>query len=271
MTARSILITKRPFACAEFFFRCLETLPGDGTGSMRDTVRGATYEPVGVNGAPIPTLGSYYIQNAAGLSNAVAPEADASIQLISGSWPNFKRRSVITFACGRLIDPDKLKIPVGNGGTVIPGSDGNISVSFGSGMHTLIRDADGTQVYIDPNTTKTLPAIGTEIGVLVEYTPATASGPGLVTSKVIDFNGNTFGSGATETMQSAPVLNQFDLNPGLNNLTRFRGLAFYSFLGFSFDDGLPANRNDAYLWMMENHSQGNRSLPPHFRYAESSR
>lgn len=269
---RKVLITKKPFACAEFFFRCLETLPGDGTGSMRDTIRGAEYAPVGITGAPIPMAGSYTLNNSEAASNAIFPECDTSIGLLSGSWPNFKRRSVITFACGRLVDPDVLKIPVGNGSAVIPGSDGNISVSFGGGgMHTLLRDADGTQVSIAPEPLRALPAIGTDIGVLVEYSPATDAGPGSITSKVIDMAGNTYGSGETETKQTAQVLNQFDLNPGLNNLTRFRGMAFYSFIGFSFDEGLPANRNEAYLWMLNNHAAGIRHLPPQFRYHTSSR
>lgn len=269
--AGNVIINRQPFKCVDVFFRCLETLPGDGTGAMIDTKRGATYSPIPTAG-PVPIADTYWLENSDGASNSILPSCLSSIPLAAGSWPNWAQKSVITFATGRVMVPNKVRTPFGNGDTVIPGSDGNISVSFGGGMHTVIRDANGNQVYISSEPARALPAIGTDVGVIVEYQPATTDGitvtPGWVRSRVVDVNGNTFGSGSTETMQYATVQNVFDLNPSLNNKTRFGGLAFYSILAFSFNDGIPANREAAYLWMLKNHPAGNRSLPPQFRYTE---
>lgn len=267
-------------ACCESFFKCDETLPGDGSGAMVCSITGATYNPA--IGLDEPQALSQWIENYAGpRSMGIRPYSGNAVPLAAGNMPNFGRRSVITFACGNLrgLNGSGVRVPFGNGqGADPPGRNGLISVSFEAGMHIRMRDANGVVVNPANEPARALPAVGTDIGIITEYAPATTDGvtitPGSVVARAVDFDCNTFGSGATETRQTAEVSTVFDLNPRLNNKTRFGGLAFYSILAFSFDAGLPdseAARNEVYKWMMRQHSAGNRVLPPHWRYAASSR
>lgn len=248
------------YACCELFFRCEETLDAGGGGAMVDSVRGATFSPAQANGGVV--AGSYSLTNQAGLSNAVYPECVDVVELVAGSFPDFKQRHVIIFAAGRVVDPLVARVPLGSG------LDGAISHSFFNGYHGLVN-GDGIPLATtagagDPS--KVCPVAGTDVGMIVEYSPNTS-----FMVKTVDLDGATFGSGASETIITGTVIALGDLNPGLNNLTRFAGLAFYSICAFSFDAGLPANRESQYKWMLKHHAYGDRTLPHGWRTLASSR
>ena len=248
------------YACCELFFKCEETLDAGGGGAIVDSVRGATFSPAQANGSVVG--GSYSLTNQAGLSNAVYPECVDIVELVAGSFPNFGQRHVILFASGRVVDPLVARVPLGSGST------GAIAASFNGGYHGLVNGSGvplaTTTGATDPS--KVCPVAGTDVGMIVEYSPGTS-----FVIKTVDLNGSTFGSGASETLITGSTLNTLDLNPGLNNMTRFAGLAFYSICAFSFDAGLPANRESQYKWMLKHHAYGDRTLPHGWRTLASSR
>lgn len=243
-------------AHCEVFFKCLETLNPDGSGSMVD-INGLTWTP-SVDGV------QYTLTNENGLSNnvySVSKSENPPTTLSAGTWPNFGYRPIIAFACGRIIDPAKVKAPIGVG---------IISVSNAGGMHGVVYSGtpgSGTELVttgVYPE--KALPAAGADIGLIVEYVPKGES-----VFRFVDLNGNTFGSGATETkiVAQSLVATDYEVNPGVMNTGRFNGCAWYSIATFSFPiaQGLPSNREDAIRWMLANHSTGNRKLPPHWSYS----
>lgn len=282
MPSERITTSIPSLACADMFFKCLEVLPGDGTGATVDSISGARYDPAAGNpgdeGADIPippgvpVAGSYWQENRASISNAVYAECRGSIPVTGGNLPNFGSKSVILFGCGLVVDVAKVRIPVGNGdGLDAAGTAGIISVSFGGQMHGLVKSATDQLI---PSTTSTADlhlqaaSVGSFIGLIVEYVPKVGGTNGTYHARVIDINGDTLISDdlVTPLQQDIAVTVVGEVNPSLNNKTRFGGLAWHSRMAFSFDNGLPANRNDVYKWLMMHHQHGNRALPPQWLY-----
>ena len=241
-------VKAQTLGCCGFFFPCTETgLATDGY--ITDTVSGIQYQP-SLDGA------GGQIANVTGLTAAVELNGTStSCPLKSGSWPNFGTKSVIVIAVGRVTDSVNVRVPVGKGSAPV---DDVISVSWVGGMHVLVGDGV-TQSSVGPDAARVLPANGTDVMIVIEYTPATT-----LTAKATDLNGTTFGSGLTETILSGtPSASIGDLNPGGNNQSRADGLALYGWAAFSFTNGLPADRDTAYKWMAaEWASRGNRYLWP---------
>lgn len=232
-----------------FFFPCTETgLQSDGY--ITDTVSGLQYQPSHEgNGGTIA--------NVSGLTSAVGISGTgATCHLMTGSWPNFGTKSIINFAVCRIVDNANLKIPIGNGSGT-PANDHLVTVSWTSGMHTIVADGT-TTVKINNDTNRVLPANGTDAIIVVEYTPGV-----VLTAKAMDLSGNTFGAGITETVLTTTPAALGEINPGVNNYSRISGLALYGWAAFSFTGGLPADRATAYKWMAaEWASRGNRYLWP---------
>lgn len=248
--------------CVQTFFRCEETLPGDGSGAMVDAVGGAVFNPLAAATIAGAT-GTYSLTNQTGLTQGVYAQSDSPLPLVSGSLPNFERKSVIIFACCRLVDGTAFRVPFGDGGSpnsTLTNQGGLLSLSFVGGMH-LLANTSNAQIASASDAARVLPADGTDIGLIVEYVPGTS-----LMGKVVDMNGATFGSGATETILTTATVTLADVNPSLNNKTRFGGALFYSVMAFTFTDGLPANREQVYKWMLKQHAYGNRQVPPAWQY-----
>jgi hypothetical protein len=265
---------KKYEAHCDLFFPCTETLNPDGSGSMVDVIRGATYQP-SVGGA------GYSLVNGSGTpTNTILPTAIASQVLTAGTFPNFRQRSVIVFCVGRIVDPTQMRIPIGQGDGDkgwSTNTGGLITMSYGGTPHILINGSSspGIATVSDSTGLRVPPAAGTDVSMVVEYEPYTKPDPHAY-SFLLDENGNTFGSGPTETALSSRTEDdhgitffEIDLNPGLNNRTRLEGMALYGIAAFSFGGSIPPEDTlrKAYVWMHENWIAGNRALPPHFSYS----
>lgn len=270
-------------AYVEVFFRCKETVNPDGSGSMVDTVRGATYKPSVDVGATLV--------NGDTTANSLVPTITNSVALTAGSWPNFRKRSVVLFAFGQIVDKKQLRIPIGQGdGDKGFGSStgGLISLSCGGGAHILITHATGNIAYLAQNGIQSfslwdLPPNGTYAGVVLEFEPLSQADPRML-GKLIDTSGAVFDFGTPSytdengTYTYVPCVidapgagfqtADAECNPGLNNKTRFEGLALMGFAAFSFPGSLPSRAilDAAYVEMMDDWLAGRRIPPSQFRY-----
>lgn len=277
--SRSAPLYPRADAYAEVFFRCEEQVNVNGSGVMVDNIRGATYQPsleVGatlVNGTGTPV-------------NSLSPTIVNPVVLSSGSWPNFRQRSIVTFAFGRLIDRTKARVPIGNGQGDLgypTSTGGNISMSLAGSPHILITSATQTIAYVTGALGQQwdLPPNGTDVGIVLEFEQLGKPNPRLL-SKMIDAKGNLFSFNTPPNIELSityiPTILEFnggvgisvaaDVNPGLNNKTRMGGLALYSFAAFSFPGTLPsrATLDSAYIEMMHEWSTGRKYPPSQFNY-----
>lgn len=283
-TIKTHRYTQKRLACSEAFFKCLETFSGDGYGVMSDAVAGAVYNPIQGNWgqwydpetgdmpAYTPIADTVWMRNGVGTaSNSVYPMNLQPVALQSGSWPNLAQKKVIIFGCGTVQVSAYMRIPFGNGGNIIPGSDGNVSVSCGGSFHGLVRGTNATLTDDSGITHPSVPATslnGVLVALVGEYVPATAGGNGSFHYKIIRADGTIVmdATGLIPLEITEPVTIQADCTPHLNNLTRFGGLNFYGIRMFSFNNGLPpeAVREAAYKWMMRHYAAGHREEPPHF-------
>ena len=266
-------------AYLEIFFRCKESLNPDGSGVMVDNVRQATYKPSNIVGATL-TNGSTPI-------NSVVPTISDPVALASGVWPNFRQRSIVLFAFGTLVDKDTCRIPLGRGTTWVgDGTDGLVSYSSAGRPHVLIRSATATLASVNfyINGLWDMPPLGTEVGVVLEYEPLNQAAPRIL-AKMLDTSGSIFDFGTPpvwdefdETYKDYyPTIMDFgasgitasgDVNPGLNNMTRFAGFAYYGFIALSFPGSLPSREilDAAYLEMMTDWKKDRRYPPSQFNY-----
>lgn len=256
--------------CAEMFFKCQETGLNalNGAGSMVCSITGAVYRPTITSNIGVD--GSFWLSNYDfAPSNAVKATCVTPVPLASGTLPNFKRRHIITIATGMVLGPNA-RTPIGGVGHFDTSTGGDISISLSNGIsHALVNCATGQIAHTGLATNqRNLPAPGTNVALIVEYTPNEG-----VYAKVIGTDGKTFGSGDTETVFSAPaMLFNVDVNPSLNNETRIGGdMAYYSIMAFSFDNGLPPDRDYVYQWLLNQHLNGSRVLPPWWRNEASTR
>lgn len=271
--------------CAEVFFKCQDALPTNGTGSMVCSITGATYKPTVVTGVSIANQYGLYpvdtVNTATGIaantvttpSPAIYPQCSTSQTLASGSWPNFKRRHVIIFAAGRVVDATA-RAPIGLGDSNVgdgtlgfsTNTGGDLSIAMTTSMHLAVASSNVMLCNPFSADARRLPAAGTDVAMILEYSPGV-----IATAKCIGTDGKTFGSGTSETIFSGVPTSVADVNPGLNNYTRLHGLAFYSFMAFSFDNGLPPARDYVYQWLLNQHLNGVRVLPPWWKDEVSSR
>lgn len=262
MASERVTTSLPSIACAKSFFKCNETLRADGSGGITDSVTGAVFNPAA--GAALAGLtGNYKITNSAGASTAVYPQCDLSVEMISGVLPSFSNKAVILFACGRVVDASKTRIPYGDGYGdmgLSTNTGGVVSLSFAGGMHSIVNGSNAQLGVAGPDSLRVLPAVGTDVNLIVEYVPGVS-----LMAKAVDVNGATFGSGTSETIVTDLTVTLADVNPSLNNKTRFGGLAFYSIMAFTFDAGLPADRESVYRWLSLQHMRGNRILPPRWQ------
>lgn len=282
-TIKTFRTTPKRLTCSEVFFKCLEVFSGDGWGTLRDSIRGCVYNPIlgnhgqfydietGDNPAGVPVDQAVWMRNGTTPVNSVYPLNLTPVALESGSWPHLQRRKVIIFGCGTVEYIGYARIPFGNGGAVMPGSDGNISVSCGGTLHGLVRGPDGSLLDITGQTFLHCDALalqGKHIAMIGEHTPATESGNGSFHYKLI-FDDGSIPLDELEINpleMLTPVTVQEDCTPHLNNFTRFGGLNFYGIRMFSFNGDLPPEpiREAAYKWMMRHYAAGHREEPPHF-------
>lgn len=274
-----VVTSPRSLVCAEAFFKCDEVLPGDGSGSIKCSITGAEFNPASQNidDPGTPANPTYWIVNGATNYNSVNSTGTTVINLNTGSFPDFSQRHVILFACGTVTQAGAIHFPFGNGGTADWGNEGTISFSTAGQLHGLVRGQYETLVTSSANPvglTMTNAAHGGQfVGLIVEYVPATTDGVtvtnGSYYAKVINRAGvivKSASDGISDLVQNLVVNTVGDVNPGLSNKTRFSGLNFYSICAFSFENGLPSNRENVYKWMMRHHSVGNRALPPQWVY-----
>jgi len=280
------VITSLPsLDCCESFFKCLEVLPGDGTGYISDSVTRARFNPAQENpGDPyadiplqpsVPEPGLYWMEN--GADQSVYSICNSAIEVRNGNLPNFKKRKIILFGCGFIVDITKVRLPFGNGAGADPvGTAGVISLSFGGQMHGLIlsttntlNDTTSNPFSLDLQSSH----VGSFVGIIVEYTPAVGAVPGLFHAKVVDSAGVTLTASdlSSPVEQNIVCSTEGDVSPSLNNKTRFGGMAWQSIMAFSFDAALPADREEVYKWLMVQHKHGNRVLPPRWQHLASSR
>lgn len=283
MSSTSVNTAPRRMTCAEVFFRCLETLPGDGSGGMVDDIRGCEFNLAAQNpgdGLDPATIGApanptYWMENGVTPVNSVRPKAATSVYLTQGTWPNFGQKAIILFSCGIVYQPGILRIPFGDGASFALPARGNISVSLAGEMHVAATGAEGGLLGTQTQTGLTLglERIGEFVGVIGEYLPATTDGvtvtEGSFHAKVVGIDGTTLLSssdGVTPLDIMVPVDTVGDITSDQTNCSRFAGLDFYSIMAFSFANGLPSNRETVYKWLMRQHAIENRVLPPHWAY-----
>lgn len=246
----------KPRVICDVFFPCTETLNPDGSGAMVDRIRGATWRPSRDGAQFTLTNGDTPSNSVYSISNQVNP----ATLLDAGTWPNFKLRPILLFACGRIIDPTQVKAPIGTG---------VVSLSNAGGMHAVVYSGvpgSGSSIVVTPSyPEKVLPPVGTDIGLILEYIPK-----GVTTARFVDLSGNTFNSGAAETRieYQTPFSSDDEINPGLVNHSRIGGCAWYSIAAFSFPDGsIPSNKEEVIQWMLCKHPDGDRELPHQWSYS----
>ena len=243
----------------KFFFPCEETGLAQ-TGAMVDIINGIIYRPsarAGDVGQPVGTISNTTINSV----NAVTPVpslslaagggvlADVDVPLQGAAWPKFgANRAAINFAVGRVIDPTKVKIPIGAGSADVAGAD--ISISMAGGLHTIIRDA--SLVGVSYNNASVAPAIGTDCYIAIVYDGISSY------AEMCAFDGTYFGATATY-MAGSGYASEIIPAP----YTRASGLSFYGWAGFSFAK-MPTDVETTFKWMSYMWSQGKRFLPPNW-------
>ena len=280
MTSEVYTTTTSSLECVEVFFKCNQVLPADGSGGMVDFVSNCEYNPASQSPeyedhpAGTPANPSYWMVNGTTDVMSISVTMGDSIPLNKGRFPDFGLRSIIIFACGIVTNAGAIHLPFGNGESPASwGNEGTISISMVPQMHGLIRGRNELLLAstVDP-TGLTMTAgdyNGTFVGIVGEYIPATTDGVtvtnGSFRMRIIGMDGTTklSSSDGTTPLDMTLVVNKVgSIDAGLSNKTRFSGLSFYSILAFSFNDGLPTDRETVYNWMMRHHSIGDRSLPP---------
>lgn len=255
-------------AYLETFFACREVVNPDGSGVMVDSVRNATYKPSAEVGATL-------VNGTDTLTNTLVPTITNSVPLTSGVWPNFRQRSIVTFAFGKVVDPTQVRTPIGqgDGDSGYPNSlGGAISLSLASFPHMIVNAAT-SQIFTLQGTSWAPLQVGQEVGVVVEYQPSVIPSARAL-MKIILADGSVVTNGGNANEKSVTHPNaawsaaSADVNPGNNNKTRFEGLALYGFAAFSFPDALPTRAilDAAYVEMMDDWKKGNRKAPSQFRY-----